>query len=167
MNASIEPATTRQVEYLKVHGVVPDRPLTKSEAVDLIRNLFEPHGAVASPNQHGPKFYRDQVNAAWSVAECACTAETAAARQAWEQAAARREEFWMDTCRDASELPHGSAAAWELYRAHGCLFCPPARSQAQAVLAALDASFPQWDEEQPELFYETLKLNFPELSRRA
>jgi hypothetical protein len=36
----------------------------------------------------------------------------------------------------------------------------------QHILDALDSAAPFWDKEHPELFYQTLQLNFPELVRR-
>jgi hypothetical protein len=37
----------------------------------------------------------------------------------------------------------------------------------KAVLDALDGAMPLWDKEHPELFYQTLEINFPELVRRG
>ena len=60
----------------------------------------------------------------------------------------------------------GSQKVIELYRTHGCRFCPPTREQVQYVVMALDAAIPAWETTHPELFYQTLELNFPELVRR-
>ncbi len=166
MNGTVEPATTRQLDYLRAHGFNPAHPLNKAEAVELIRRVFAHPGAVPL-EEHGPRYFHDRVVGARRAADQACVSELTDCQHAVEAAIASREEFWMDTCRDMSELPHGSAQAWELYRTHGCLFCSPNRAQVQAVLAALDAGVPDWDAEHPELFYETLRLNFPELQRRA
>ena len=57
-------------------------------------------------------------------------------------------------------------AVLELYQKHGCRFAVPSRQQVQDVLDALDAAMPVWEKEHPELFYQTLELNFPELLRR-
>jgi hypothetical protein len=35
------------------------------------------------------------------------------------------------------------------------------------VLTALDAAVPAWETLHPELFYQTLELNFPELRKNA
>ncbi len=78
-----------------------------------------------------------------------------------------REEFWADTCREVTQMLHQSPQAMELYRKYGCRFCPPGRQQIQYVLDALDAAVPAWEREHPELFYQTLELNYPELVRRA
>ncbi len=58
-----------------------------------------------------------------------------------------------------------SAQVAELYRQFGCRFLPPTRQQTEYILAALDAALPGWEAQHPELFYQTLELNFPELLR--
>jgi hypothetical protein len=78
-----------------------------------------------------------------------------------------REEFWADTCREITQMQHTSPAVVELYRKHGCRFCTPGRQQIQDILQALDSAAPRWDKEHPELFYQTLELNYPELLKRA
>jgi hypothetical protein len=78
-----------------------------------------------------------------------------------------REEFWADTCREIPQMQHATHEAVELYRQYGCRFCSPARQQVQYVLSALDSAVPRWDKEHPELFYQTLELNYPELVKRA
>ena len=55
----------------------------------------------------------------------------------------------------------------EFYRQFGCRFCEPTREQVEEVLQALDSAMPQWDTLHPELFYQTLELNFPELVRHG
>ena len=82
-------------------------------------------------------------------------------------AVVEREEFWADTCRETTEMQHRCQAAMDLYRKYGCRFCPPGKQQIQYVLNALDAAVPAWEKEHPELFYQTLELNYPELVRRA
>ena len=82
-------------------------------------------------------------------------------------AVVEREEFWADTCREATQMQHASPVAMRLYRKHGCRFCPPGKQQIQYVLNALDAAVPGWEKEHPELFYQTLELNYPELVRRV
>lgn len=78
-----------------------------------------------------------------------------------------REEFWADTCREITQMQHATAEAVELYRKYGCRFCPPGRQQVMDVLTALDSAVPRWEKEHPELFYQTLELNYPELAKRA
>jgi len=40
-----------------------------------------------------------------------------------------------------------------------------APDQAQVILDALDAAMGSWDTDYPQLFYQALELNFPELRR--
>ena len=78
-----------------------------------------------------------------------------------------REDFWADTCREITQMQHASQEAVELYRRYGCRFCAPGRQQVQYVLGALDSAVPHWEKEHPELFYQTLELNYPELVKRV
>src|SRR5512133_1064643 len=78
-----------------------------------------------------------------------------------------RVEFWIDTCRDVSAMRSGSHEVIELYRNYGCRFFEPGQSQVQNVLEALDSAIPLWEKTHPELFYQTLELNFPELVNRG
>jgi hypothetical protein len=78
-----------------------------------------------------------------------------------------RQEFWLDTCRDVKEMRIGSVPVLELYQMQGCRFFPPNHQQVQELLDALDAAMPLWDRDNPELFYQTLELNFPHLVRRG
>jgi hypothetical protein len=78
-----------------------------------------------------------------------------------------REGFWADTCREITQMQHATHEAVELYRQYGCRFCPPGRQQVACVLSALDSAVPHWEKEHPELFYQTLELNYPELVKRA
>ncbi len=81
--------------------------------------------------------------------------------------APQRQEFWTDTCREMTKMLHSSGSVIDLYRKFGCRFCEPTREQVLEVLSALDSAMPQWDVLHPELFYQTLELNFPELVRHA
>ena len=81
-------------------------------------------------------------------------------------AASERQEFWADTCREITQMRVGSKKVIDLYRRYGCRFCEPTHDQTQHVLMALDSAMPAWEEQHPELFYQTLELNFPELVRR-
>jgi len=78
-----------------------------------------------------------------------------------------REEFWANTCREITEMQHPSQPAIDLYRKHGCRFFAPGRQQIQYVLSALDAAVTGWEKEHPELFFQTLELNYPELVRHS
>jgi len=77
----------------------------------------------------------------------------------------QREEFWADTCREITQMQHTSHDVLELYRKYGCRFCTPGRQQIAHILNALDSAVPRWEREHPELFYQTLELNYPELAK--
>lgn len=79
----------------------------------------------------------------------------------------QRQQFWTDTCRDVREMQVPSVQVCELYQNYGCRFVAPTASQVQEVLEALDGAMPLWDRDHPELFYQTLELNFPQLVRRS
>jgi len=155
------------MQYLKDHGYEPDHALTKAEAVQLIRQFG---GHPASPTAEspaatslGPFQYRQIVENAKRALEA--DSGDLPLQQQLARAITQREEFWLDTCREATEFHIGSPHVRELYRKHGCLFCTPTQRQVEEVLQALDVALPFWDRDNPELFYETLKLNFPELVR--
>jgi len=78
-----------------------------------------------------------------------------------------RQEFWLDTCREVKEMHIGSVQVLELYQAFGCRFFSPNHEQVQEILDALDSARHFWDRDNPELFYQTLELNFPNLVRRG
>ena len=80
---------------------------------------------------------------------------------------AARREFWLDTCCEVKEMRIGSMQVCELYQRHGCRFFAPTQEQVQELLGALDAALSLWDRDHPELFYQALELNFPQLVRRA
>ncbi len=80
-------------------------------------------------------------------------------------ALAKRQEFWMDTCRDPGKMQAASPEILDLYMKHGCRFLAPTHGQVQEIFDALDSAMPAWDRDHPELFYQTLELNFRELLR--
>jgi hypothetical protein len=92
-----------------------------------------------------------------------CAERTSSARMAHEVAVVRRRQFWSDTCRKPSEMRMRSAQALSLHRSYGCRFSSPSLQQVQGVLNALDGALPSWERDHPELFFQTLELNFPEL----
>jgi hypothetical protein len=78
-----------------------------------------------------------------------------------------RQEFWMQTCVEPSNMKLHSEQLLDLYMKQGCRFIQPTREQTQEVLSALDQAMPAWDKVHPELFYQTVELNFPQLLRQA
>lgn len=81
------------------------------------------------------------------------------------QATAKRQDFWLDTCRDPPQMRDHSAQVLDLFMRYGCRFCVPSGEQVDEIIYALDRLMPLWDRYHPEMFYETLEANFPELDR--
>jgi len=175
MNWIEGPATWKQLRFLSQHGVKPDKALTKAEASELIRK----HGgdpdklviaaAESSPTQSLVQESAHQLRMGVETAMQALAAPGAAARDKLHHelsmAISKRQEFWLDTCRDVRKTFSATAQAHELYQKHGCRFATPMPKHVQHILDALDSAAPFWDKDHPELFYQTLQLNFPELVR--
>ena len=83
------------------------------------------------------------------------------------KAIAERQEFWVDSCRGVSKSQAASMQVQELYQKFGCRFIPPTHNDVQYILDALDSAMPLWDRDHPELFFQTLQLNFPQLLRHS
>ncbi len=174
MNWTEGPATWKQLRFLSERGYKPEHPLTKNEAADLIRNFGgQPEtlttstsiGIPVEASAGAPYDFHTAVEIARRTLESAGMDSGRVCRRALDSAIARRQEFWVDTCRDVHEMKLASRPIINLYHKHGCLLYPPSPCQVQAVLDALDPAMPFWDRDHPELFYETLSLNFPELLR--
>jgi hypothetical protein len=169
-----EPATWKQLRYLRQHGYKPDRHLTKSAAADLITSmggqvtteLPVPEAVVHQlPKQDAHLLRMEVEQAAKAVAEA--RRETLhAAEQTLAIAISKRQMFWIDTCRDPTRMQAACGQVLEFYRIYGCSFETPMNKQVQEVLSALDSAIPSWDRDHPGLFYQTLQLNYPELARR-
>ena len=174
MNWKDEPATENQLDHLRRFGYEPDSPLTKGEAAQLINDC-----EALPKEQRGPSAQSDNLElATHSAYRLRLEMETAKRgpaqisgpqiqnpRHTLELAIAERQEFWADTCSDADRVHLVSPQALALHRRHGFRFAVPALEQVQAILDALDPVMPYWDREHPELFYQTLELNFPDLIR--
>jgi len=154
------PATWKQLKYLRAHGYTPTpaHRLTKSEASELIRSFG------GQPEGPAPLAEKQAQPALADARQPVAVGSTERAKEALNAGPTQRQEFWLDTCREVMRV--GSMQARELYRKHGCLFCEPTGQQVQEILDALDSALPSWDKDHPELFYETLGLNFPGLRRR-
>jgi hypothetical protein len=174
MNWADEPATETQLSRLGHLGCKPGYLLTKAEALQLITwlehhhrpNPAAPEQASARPKP-APEAYLLRLAVA-SVKRAAASgppANNQAPVVELEQAVARRQEFWMDTCREATQMRLASTQVLELYQQHGCRFSTPKPAEAQQILDALDSAMPSWELNHPALFYQTLELNFPELVR--
>jgi hypothetical protein len=73
----------------------------------------------------------------------------------------------MDTCCEPAQMQVRGAEVMALHIKHGCQYVTPTREQTQEILDALDIALASWDKEHPELFYQTLELNFPELRKHS
>jgi hypothetical protein len=165
------PPTWKQLKYLRQLGYTPDHRLTKTEAAELIVKLGgkpENGAPVVQPSQPSLSEEAHQLRTAVETAKQSLEGFGMAderRRQAFAKAMARRQEFWVDTCREVNEMHSRSRPLVELYRKHGCLYHTPTPRQVQDILDALDSAMPAWEKEHTELFFETLGLNFPELVR--
>jgi hypothetical protein len=173
MNWSDEPATENQLSARKRFGQPSDRLPPKTQGPDLVgAGSWDPSTAGASGengvreiHKHSAHLLRVAVESARQIAiPCAPDKpETASGDLA--SAIARRQAFWMDTCRDPTQMQDRSVQILDLYMKYGCRFVVPTHEQVQEVLDALDAAMALWDRDHQELFYQTLELNFPELRR--
>jgi len=175
MNWTEGPATWKQLRFLSHHGYKPEHVLTKTEASDLIRKFGgnpEDFGAVAGGNlrEINPPETADHlrltVEDARQVIVDSGREQVEKCQHTLASAVEKRQEFWLDTCRQTAKMAVNSRQVQELYQKHGCRFVEPTRKQVQYILEALDSVMPHWDRDHPELFYQTLELNFPELVRR-
>jgi len=173
MNWKDEPATENQLGHLRRLGYDPDRPLTKGEAAQIISD-FEASPADKARGAGSDDLelarlsayrLRLSVELAWQAVEHGEGARLENPRHALEVALAERQEFWADTCSEADKMHLVSPQVAALHRQHGCHFAVPTAEQVQAILDSLDLAIPVWDRDHPELFYQTLELNFPELLR--
>ncbi len=189
-----DPATEQQLNHLKRFGFVVTRPLTLTEAARLIRQyqrnpsrppvLSAPrsqvlaeappattvvHLAAENGVSESTKMQAYHLHAAVERARKAVTVSATGpnVRADLVSATMQRQQFWADTCRDVREMQVPSVQVCELYQNYGCRFVAPTLAQAQEVLEALDGAMPLWDKDHPELFYQTLELNYPQLVRRG
>jgi hypothetical protein len=168
-----EPATEGQLSSLRRLGYQPLRPLTKGRAAHLIRNFDEnPQREPASAENGVREIAKRQAHLLQHAVEEARRAvrdstkdETEEFRRILAAATERRRDFWIDTCRDPPQMQDCSAQALDLFMRYGCRFVVPSGEQVQEILNCLDLLMPLWDCQQPEMFYQTLELNFPELDR--
>ncbi len=174
MNWTEGPATWKQLRYLSHHGYKPEHILTKSEASELIRKFGGDPDALATVMAGDTQEVAAQETAGhhWAAIESARKAVAECRKEEMEKrqreldfALAKRQDFWVETCQGPGKVTAASRQAHDLYQKQGCRFAAPTRKQTQYILDALDSVMPHWDREHPELFYQTLELNFPELLR--
>jgi hypothetical protein len=188
------PATEQQLLRLKAHGFVITRPLTVTEAARLIRQYNKHSEGPADPSPPRPVATAPQAppparaqgwqsrpqelseSARMHVFRLRAAVENASRAMAaspdgpnvradFAATTTARREFWTDTCRSSREMQLGSVQVFEFYQNCGSRFVAPTADQVQQVFDALDAAMPTWDKDHPELFYQTLELNYPELVR--
>jgi len=159
-----EPATEIQLNALKRFGYVPDHALTRAEASHLLTTYQHPQPteqpeSVPLITQHSPYHLRKVVE----QARAAVAGRVPDSEPALAEAMRQRQEFWIDTCREVTQMRLAWPEIITLYRQQGCRFMWPTHEQVQEILDALDGALPAWDRDHPELFYQTLELNFPTL----
>lgn len=190
MNWNDEPATDRQLFQLQQFGFVPTCRLSVTEAARLIRQYSRQRSAsTVSPGSQSwaaqslagqdvpglphslsdsAKLHADRLRAAVGAAEkiLKTNPEGPGARADLRSARNVRQQFWLDTCSDPKDMKSACSHTLEFYQHYGCRFFQPSWEEVQEILEALDGAMPSWDKDHPELFYETLKLNFPSLLRQ-
>jgi len=175
MNWTEQPATWKQLRYLKRVGYKQERPLTKTEAAELITKLGGPSERLTSVMDHPAldKSKHEAYELRLSVEKAKQRVETgeeyssANAQLDLALAVSKRQRFWIDTCCDPRQMQAASGQVVDFYRKFGCRFDVPTNKGVQEILDALDSAMPAWEREHPALFYQTLELNFPHLLRRA
>jgi hypothetical protein len=168
-----EPATEGQLTSLMRLGYQPVRPLTKERAAHLIRGLEEnPPREQASAENGVREITKLQAHLLQQAVEEAGRAVREATPDQVEEldrilflAMAERRDFWIDTCREPPQTREPSVQGLDLHMRYGCRLVVPSAEQVQKTLHALDLLMPLWDRQHPELFHQTLELNFPELDR--
>lgn len=181
MNWDTQPATEKQLNYLRVFGYEPDRPLTKAEAHGLILQFEDDpeRQKIRSKNQGEAldicNKQREENLAYYLHAECDALAKALAnakdredkihIKDELKSKQDERLEFWKDTFRSPSDTRGSSLQSFGFYDEFGQFFKMPTNSQCKGVLAALDKHSPTWDLDYPKAFFSTLKENFEELLR--
>jgi hypothetical protein len=175
MDWSNEPATWKQVQSLKRFGCKPDHPLTKIEAAALLsRYGVVSETPLTTSDDHlrdarEPESQRLRValeNARRDLTQ-AKPGDIDKLKENIARVTAERQRFWVDTCRDLGRTLIASEQAHELYQKYGCRFVEPTLQDVLYILEALDSAAPNWDRDHPELFFQTLELNYPRLLRRC
>ena len=165
MNWTDEPATWKQLRFLRQHGYQPERRLSKTEASELITRFGGCAATYAGLSENDSTTTANAYHFHKGIEEAKAFGFAAQTHSELTHLLAERQEFWIDTCRETTRMKVASQPVLELYRQHGCLYCEPTLAQVQAILEALDSAMPCWDRDHPELFYQALRMNFPELVR--
>lgn len=169
MQLTDEPATEMQISTLRKFGYQPDHPLSRGEAAQILMNYQHAPAPVppeATPphlTPHHPHYLRKCVEEVKLRLRQASPDIRDAVEQEYQSAVSMRQEFWIDTCREMTQMQLAWPEIRSLYQVQGCRFATPNREQTQEVLDALDAALTSWDKDYPQIFYQTLELNFPQL----
>src|ERR1043165_320340 len=146
MNWTDQPATWKQLRYLKRVGYKPDHPLTKTEAADLITKFGGPAtqqstSVIESPgaerSKHEAYELRLSVEKAKQRIENGDEYSSANAQLDLALAVSKRQRFWIDTCCDPRQMQAASGQVVDLYRKFGCRFDMPTNKAVQEILDAL------------------------------
>jgi len=175
MDWSDEPASANQIQLLRHFGYEPDVSLKRGDAARLLleaeRDRSRRRDSLKGDTRKITADEASELHAAMDQARGACESGGGASPQEsgtdLTAAIAKREEWWMDTCRDPGKMKGVSAQKIELYKLQGCRFEEPSRGQVREVLQALDSAAPNWERENPELFFQTMELNYRELVRQC
>jgi hypothetical protein len=162
------PATEKQLNYLKSFGFAPDSLLTKGQAANLIDQFSKDPERIKIRDRNYELIraftLREYYEDAKRVLDKAEKEEIEDAEMSVEDTRNERLYFWEDTFREPVNHETGfHEQLFTLYLAQGYRFNIPSLEQIQIILDALDASSPTWDKEMPEYFFQTLEYNFPEL----
>jgi hypothetical protein len=179
MSWDAEPATEKQLNYLKLFGYEPDQPLTKQAAHDLIdkfekdperrrirgENQARESAVYEKERRENLAYYlhTDCDTLAKALANASDKEDRFYAKDELKLKQDERIEFWKDTFRDVGDRKGESLQAYEFYENFGQFVKVPTNDQIKGLLAALDKYSPTWDLDRPTDFFHTLKLNFPEL----
>src|SRR6266853_4682267 len=133
MNWTEQPATWKQLRYLKRVGYKQERPLTKTEAAELITKLGGPSERLTSVMDHPAldKSKHEAYELRLSVEKAKQRVETgeeyssANAQLDLALAVSKRQRFWIDTCCDPRQMQAASGQVVDFYRKFGCRFDVP------------------------------------------
>jgi hypothetical protein len=171
MKTAHEPAPAQRLTHLSHTGFVPTPGSDGNAAAETAESERKKVVVAGADPEPGNETKKNEATRLRMIAEHARQSVAAGggdfARRELTLATMKRQEFWLDTCRDAAQMHIASSQVLDLYRSHGCRFFTPSHEQVQEILDALDSAMASWDFEHPELFYQTLELNFSESVRRT
>jgi hypothetical protein len=171
MDWAHEPATEHQVAQLRDLGYAMVRPLSVTEAASLIRQYKKQSASLktaqTAPGQSPRITMRTPAESAppTQIAMMGTRVPPPVAEDAPAAESVARLEFWVDTCRELKDMRIASVKIYELRQRFGFRFHMPSCEQVEEILGALDGAMPAWEQDNPELFFQTLELNFPDLVR--